>query len=53
MPIIRVDIPEGHPREARQGLKRTLEECVARTWAKEHIYVALHEMLTPVPDQAV
>jgi phenylpyruvate tautomerase PptA (4-oxalocrotonate tautomerase family) len=50
MPIIRVDIPEGHPREARQRLKRMLEECVARTWAKEHIYVALHEMLAEPAD---
>ncbi|HEV8095019.1 MAG TPA: hypothetical protein VGP71_04770 [Burkholderiales bacterium] len=51
MPIIRVDIPEGHPREARLRLKRTLEECVARTWAKEHIYVALHEMLAEPADR--
>ena len=51
MPIIRVDIPEGHPREARLRLKRMLEESVARTWAKEHIYVALHEMLAEPADR--
>ena len=51
MPIIRVDIPEGHPREARLRLKRMLEDCVARTWAKEHIYVALHEMLGEPADR--
>ena len=51
MPIIRVDIPEGHAREARLRLKRMLEECVARTWAKEHIYVALHEMLAEPADR--
>ena len=46
MPIVRVDIPEGHSREMRMRLKRSLEECIARTWAKEHIYVAVHEALS-------
>jgi len=44
MPIVRVDIPEGHPRAVRLQLKRLLEDCIARTWAREHIYVALREM---------
>ena len=51
MPIVRVDIPEGHPRETRLRLKRNLEDCIARTWAKEHIYVALHEMLAEPGDR--
>ena len=51
MPIIRVDIPEGHSREVRLKLKRLLEDCVARTWAKEHIYVALHEVLAEPSDR--
>ena len=51
MPIIRVDIPEGHPRQARLELKRSLEESVARTWAKDHIYVAVREMLTEPGDK--
>ena len=51
MPIVRVDIPEGHPREALLSLKRKLEECIAQTWAKEHIYVALHEMLAESSDR--
>ena len=51
MPIVRVDIPEGHPREVRLRLKRMLEECIARTWAKEHIYVALHEMFAEPSDR--
>jgi phenylpyruvate tautomerase PptA (4-oxalocrotonate tautomerase family) len=45
MPIIRVDIPEGHSREARMQLKRGLEESIARTWARDHIYVAVHEVM--------
>jgi len=51
MPIVRVDIPEGHPREKRVELKRLLEDCIARTWAKEHIYVAVHEMLAEPSDR--
>jgi len=45
MPIIRVDIPEGQSREVRKELKRSLEDCIARTWAKDHIYVAVHEVM--------
>ena len=50
MPIIRVDIPEGHPRDVRLQLKRMLVESIARTWAKEHIYVAIREMLAEPTD---
>jgi phenylpyruvate tautomerase PptA (4-oxalocrotonate tautomerase family) len=50
MPIIRVDIPEGHPREARLEIQRGLAESVARTWAKDHIYVAVREMLAEPGD---
>jgi phenylpyruvate tautomerase PptA (4-oxalocrotonate tautomerase family) len=51
MPIVRVDIPEGHPREVLLKLKGSLEDCIARTWAKEHIYVAIHEMLAEPADR--
>ena len=51
MPIVRVDVPEGHAREIRLELKRMLEDCIARTWAKEHIYVAIHEMLAEPGDR--
>lgn len=45
MPIVRVDVPEGHPRSELLNLKRRIEESIARTWAKDHIYVAVREML--------
>jgi phenylpyruvate tautomerase PptA (4-oxalocrotonate tautomerase family) len=51
MPIIRVDIPDGHPRELRLQLKRRLDECIARTWAKDHIFIAVHEV--PADDRTV
>ena len=53
MPIVRVDVPEGHPREVRLALKRSLEGCIARTWATEHIYVAVHEVPTEKGDRTV
>lgn len=52
MPVIRVDIPQGHPRENLLQLKRDVERAIARTWAKEHIYVALHEMLAESGDRS-
>jgi phenylpyruvate tautomerase PptA (4-oxalocrotonate tautomerase family) len=52
MPIVRVDVPEGHPRKARLDLKRSLEEAIARTWARDHIYVAVREMLAEPGDKS-
>jgi hypothetical protein len=51
MPIVRVDIPEGNSEEARLHLKRSLEACIAHTWAKDHIYVAVREMVAEVSDR--
>jgi hypothetical protein len=51
MPIIRVDVPQGHSRQTLLALKRDLERCVARTWAKDHIYVAIREMVTEEGDR--
>ena len=45
MPIIRIDVPEGQPREKLLELRRRVRDAVARTWAKEHIYVAMREMI--------
>lgn len=53
MPVIRIDIPEGHSRDARMQLKRDLGDCIARTWAKEHIYIAVHESLADKDDRTV
>ncbi|HXS51464.1 MAG TPA: hypothetical protein VN782_02940 [Usitatibacter sp.] len=46
MPIVRVDVPDEHPREVLLAVKRSIEAAVARTWAKDHIYVAIHPMVT-------
>lgn len=52
MPIVRIDVPEGHPRNELLQLKRRVEESIARTWAKEHIYVAVREMLAEPGDRS-
>src|SRR6266446_4612726 len=52
MPIVRIDVPQGHPREEMLRLKRCVEEAIARTWATDHIYVAIHEMLCESDDRS-
>jgi len=51
MPVVRVDVPEGHPRNTLLALKRRVEDAIARTWAKEHIYVSVREMLAEPGDR--
>jgi len=52
MPIVRIDVPEGHLRHELLALKRQVEQAIARTWAKDHIYVAVREMLTEPGDRS-
>lgn len=47
MPIIRVDVPEGHGREKLAQIYDAVEHWIARTWAKEHIWIAVSEKFTP------
>ncbi len=53
MPIVRVDVPEGSSRQARLALKQHLEQAIARTWAREHIYVAIREVVAEEGDGTV
>jgi len=52
MPIVRVDVPEGHSRGELLNVKRHVEESIARTWAKDHIYVAVREVLAEPGDRS-
>ncbi len=52
MPIIRVDVPEGSTRAELLALRRRIEEAIARTWAKDHIYVAIHPMIAEAADRS-
>lgn len=51
MPVVRVDVSEGHPRQHLLSVKRRIEEAIARHWAKEHIYVSVREMLAEPGDR--
>ena len=53
MPVIRIDIPEGHSREEKQELHRTVHDAIATTWANQHIWIALREKFTPEGDVPV
>jgi len=50
VPIIRADIPTGQSDEAKAVLRNRIRDAVARTWATEHIYIAIGEMFTDPDD---
>jgi hypothetical protein len=50
MPIVRIDIPEGHPRERLLELRRRMQAAIERTWARDHIYIAIRETVCDAPD---
>ncbi len=52
MPIVRVDVREGHGRAKLLIVKRRIEDAIARTWAKEHIYVAIREVIAEEADRS-
>ncbi len=52
MPIVRVDVPEGYPGNVLLGLRRSIEDAIARTWARDHIYVAIRPMITAPGDRS-
>ena len=53
MPVIRIDIPEGHSREEQQELHRTVHDAIATTRANQHVWIALREKFTPEGDVSV
>lgn len=53
MPIIRVDVPEGHGREKLGALYAAVEHGIATTWAKEHIWISVSEKFTPPGNRQV
>jgi len=52
MPIVRVDVPDDCPRAALVELRRRVEDAIACTWAKDHIYVAIRTMVTMPGDRS-
>jgi hypothetical protein len=43
MPIVRVDVPEWVSHEQRLEIREEMHGCIARTWFKEHIWVAVRD----------
>lgn len=52
MPVVRVDVPEGHSREKLRAVRREVEKAISRTWATSHIYVAVREMVAEPGDRS-
>lgn len=53
MPFVRVDVPEGLSREVKGRIRAGLNDCIAKTWFKEHIWIAIREMYAEPGDRTV
>lgn len=53
MPLVRVDIPEGLDRDTKQRIRAGLYDCIARTWFREHIWIALRDMYAEPGEKTV
>lgn len=53
MPVVRVDIPDWASRNQMRMLRQEITKCIAKTWAKEHIWVALHPVYAEPKDPTV
>ncbi len=41
MPIVRVDVPQSLSHEKKMEIRREMHGCIARTWFREHIWIAV------------
>jgi phenylpyruvate tautomerase PptA (4-oxalocrotonate tautomerase family) len=53
MPVVKVNVPDWASREQMQTLHGEVADCIAKTWAKQHIWVALQPMYAPPKDATV
>ena len=53
MPIIRADVPDWATRAQMAELRSELHQCIERTWAREHIWIAVRGMYAEASDAAV
>ncbi|HEX2652774.1 MAG TPA: hypothetical protein VHN11_03895 [Xanthobacteraceae bacterium] len=53
MPIVRADVPDWATREQMAELRAGLYGCIERTWAREHIWVAVRGMYAEPKDATV
>lgn len=53
MPIVRADVPEWLTHEQCLEIRRELHGCIARTWFKEHIWVAVRPYTSEPEERTV
>ena len=53
MPIVRVDVPEWLSREQRTEIRAAMHGCIARTWFREHIWVAVRPFTSAADERTV
>lgn len=53
MPIVRADVPEWLSHEQCLEIRRELHGCIARTWFKEHIWVAVRSYASEPDERTV
>lgn len=53
MPIVRVDVPAWASDAQMSDLKKGIHACIERTWARQHIWVAVRGMYAEKNDATV
>ena len=53
MPIVRADVPEWLTHEQCLEIRKELHGCIARTWFKEHIWVAVRSYTSEPEERTV
>jgi hypothetical protein len=53
MPIVRADVPAWATEEQMAAIKAELRGCIERTWAREHIWIAVRSMYAERSDTTV
>ena len=53
MPFVRVDVPEGLSRDTKSRIRAGLYDAIAKSWFKEHIWIAIRDMYAEPGDKTV
>ena len=53
MPFVRVDVPEGLSRDAKSRIRAGLHDAIAKSWFKEHIWIAIRDMYAEPGEKTV
>lgn len=53
MPIVRADVPDWTTREQMTAIRAGLLDCMARTWANDHLWISVRPMYAEPKDPTV